>query len=394
MKVTDVGLYVHFPWCLRLCPYCDFTVAVGRFDSERFADAILAELTRRHHPWRRKGGLASIYFGGGTPSLWGAGSIRRVIDSSKGLLGLVDGAEITVEANPEGLTDDVVGALVEAGVNRVSLGVQSAVRSELRVLGRNHDGDDVEQAWAALQSAGVATSIDIIYGLPGQSDAALFRSVERVLDLQPDHISAYSLTIEPGTHLAKRVDQGRFHPASDDEQAALGDQLALTLDRAGYPRYEVSSYAPIGSEAKHNSLYWVGADYLGVGPGAHSYLARPDVRGAGRRENTKKVTRYVDDALAGVFSAERSEHLGPRGALSDRLLVGARTSWGVDLGELEKAAGIGNRLTEAFETTLKRQRSAGWIVRDGHRVAPTATGLSFADALALQWLTALDHVEL
>lgn len=394
VQSQQVGLYIHFPYCRRLCPYCDFNVAVGPFDGELYADAVIDELTVRGHAWIRSEGFSSVYFGGGTPSLWGAGPIRRVIDAVRALGGITADAEITVEANPEGLTEAVVAGLADGGVNRISLGAQSVDPTELRFLGRMHRAHDITAAWAAMRQGGIRTSVDLIYGLPDQTEDDVKRSLAALLALEPDHISAYSLTIEPGTNFAKRVANGRLDPATDDQQAALGALVDSTLAREGFPRYEVSSYAPVGAEALHNALYWSGSPYLGLGAGAHSYLAADDLRSAGRRENTRSVQVYVSDAERKVFAAERSEFLGWRQAVSERLIVAARVRWGVDLAELSALAGLGDRLTQALDPEIRQQIDRGWLETARSSIAPTVAGLAFADEIATRWLLALDRVEL
>jgi putative oxygen-independent coproporphyrinogen III oxidase len=380
----DLGLYVHFPWCRRLCPYCDFVVAVGPFDGPAFTDAILAELEARAGDYEAEAPLRSIYFGGGTPSLWAPGEVGRVIEAARQRLGLRADAEITLEANPEDADPARWAAYREAGVTRLSLGVQSLDASELRFLGRVHRAEAAARAVALARAADLSPAVDLIFALPGQDQAAVARSLDGLLDAGPDHLAAYTLTFEPDTHLGRRAAAGRIEPLDDDAQA---DQMARLSARAaarGFHRYEVSAYAPPGRAAVHNSLYWVGAPYLGLGPGAHSYRpGRGPELGARRRENARDVGEWLAGAPPSF-----EERLDAETRLAERLIVGVRPRWGLDLAAL--AAELGDPTLEArLQPAVARLLADGLLVRRGRRLGPTERGFALADTVARGLLAAL-----
>jgi oxygen-independent coproporphyrinogen III oxidase len=350
--VANLGVYLHFPWCRKRCPYCDFAVEVGEPPHEAYLAAILDELDRRAD--RFAGELRSIYFGGGTPSLWQTDCVARAIAAVAGRFGTP--AEVTLEANPTDCTPDRLAGWRAAGVNRLSIGVQSFDPQALVVLGRDHRFGDGRAAIASALAAGFAVSADFILGVPGAP------ALEP--DLQPDHLSIYELTIEDRTAFGQRVRDGRLVPLDEDtlEQAyvAMHDRLVA----AGYDHYEISSYARPGHQAIHNSLYWTGEAYLGLGVGAASLELAGDGGGV-RATNPRRAAAY----LAGE-PAERIA-VPAREMAADRAWLGMRTSAGVPEAALEPARGV-----------------ADWVVAEGlaerraGRICPTLRGFLVADRIA------------
>ncbi|MCQ8186369.1 radical SAM family heme chaperone HemW [Parvularcula maris] len=270
--MTPLGLYVHWPFCARICPYCDFTVAKNRaVDEKAWADA-LAEDLKALSEYTRKRPLRSIYFGGGTPSLVPANVAERVFRAADDLFGIESGAELTVEANP----DDAARfkELSELGFNRLSLGVQSVSDASLTFLGRNHDAREARDALIKATGMFPSVSADMIYALPGQTPRAWEAELREVLSYGMDHLSLYQLTIEPGTPFGLAAERGRLVPSPNDLQADLYELTGEITQAAGFPAYEVSNHARPGSEAVHNSLYWQGAEWLAIGPGAHGRLGQ------------------------------------------------------------------------------------------------------------------------
>ncbi len=386
----ELGVYIHFPWCRARCPYCDFAIAIAPLEDiphERYADAILAELQARapRYPGRE---LVSIYFGGGTPALWHARQVGRVIGAVRAAFG-AGGAgagpelEITVEANPNDCTPDKLGALVEAGVTRLSIGTQAFRDEELVQLGRDHDARGAERAVQTARVAGFRrVSLDLIFALPGRSLADWQRTLARALELAPDHLSVYQLTVEAQTPLHAQVVRGAVVPAPDEDCAEQFLAADATLGAAGFEHYEVSSYARAGSRARHNSLYWSGADYLGLGNGAHSLLRLPD-GGAARFGNHRSVVRYLGARAAPAGSPLASdplvaEHtrLAPAELAADLVWLGLRTSLGVARASLPA--------TPAVAAELARLSTAGLLVVTAERVRPTARGLLFADEVGVR----------
>lgn len=375
------GVYIHFPYCRSKCPYCDFNSHVIQPDDRRYADAVIAELRSRASELS-DGPVSSIYFGGGTPSLWAPHEVERVRSAVEERFGLARDAELTLEANPESLTMRRLEAYRGRGLNRFSIGVQSFDDTELAILGRTHSAGTAVRAVRSARHTGASVSLDLIYGLPDQRWASVRESLERATELEPDHISAYTLTIEPQTVLARRTRLGLFHPMPDDAQAELIERVTAYLERHGYRRYEISSYARAGHEARHNSAYWAGGAYLGLGAGAHSYLPRAD-GGALRRENVRSPETYVTGCLAGAPRVQFEEDLEARHVLADRLMVAMRVAWGLDPADLITHAGapwgFGTRLVEA----LRQLEARGWVVQRDGRFRPTAQGFLFNDAVAM-----------
>jgi oxygen-independent coproporphyrinogen-3 oxidase len=375
---SPLGLYVHFPWCRRRCPYCDFAIAVaplGEIPHSRYADAVLAELAARAPRFVPGRTLVSIYFGGGTPALWEARAIARVITAAKQHFAAAPAVEITVEANPNDCIPETLAALAAAGVNRLSIGAQTFTDSALVQLGRDHDAAQALAAIPAARAAGIENvSLDLIFALPGLGDAAWQRTLAQALALAPDHISAYQLTVEPRTSLGAKVRKGHVVPASDDACATQFEHTDTTLTAAGYEHYEVSSYAQPGRRAIHNALYWRQADTLGLGNGAHSFW-RDGQGGGWRFGNHRSVKTYLAGAAAKDGPHEADQliaelvRLDSKALAKDAIWLGLRTKDGV----LRAALPDSPLLAEAAR--------AGLVTIDGERVRPTLKGLLFGDEL-------------
>ena len=377
------GVYVHFPYCISKCPYCDFNSHAIAHDGARYADAVLAELEQRRGELGA-GALRSIYFGGGTPSLWPPDQVGRVRSAIESAFGLAADAEVTLEANPGTLTDTRLHAYRRLGINRFSIGVQSFDDEELALLGRKHDAHAAARGVRGARDTGASVSLDLIYGLPRQAWSKVRANLARAVDLRPDHVSAYTLTIEPDTVLARRTRLGLFRPMADDAQAELIERVTGYLEQHGYRRYEISSYATNGRESRHNCLYWVGGAYLGLGAGAHSYLPRAD-GSARRRENLRSPEAYIRTSLLGETGMQFQEERCVAETLADRLMVAMRLRWGVDPADFGihgggsgSSSGLGARLV----AELRRFESQGWVYEEGGRFRPTEKGFLFNDAIA------------
>jgi putative oxygen-independent coproporphyrinogen III oxidase len=374
---VKLGVYVHFPWCHARCPYCDFAIAVaprGDIPHRAYADAILEELEARA-PLFESHELTSIYFGGGTPSMWEPGELGRVRAAvAARFAGTV--TEVTVEANPDDCTRDRLAALRDAGVDRLSIGSQSFADEELVALGREHDARVAAAAFVQARAAGFANlSLDLIFGLPGRGAAPLTATLDAAMALAPEHLSVYQLTIEPRTSFGEAARRKTLVPAPDEELAGLFELTGARLTAGGYQHYEVSSYARPGRRAVHNSLYWQGAPYLGLGNGAHSFATDGQT---GRRFSAhRSVKRY----LAGSVDVDlrkdgRIAEISEQNAAdvrADRLWLGMRTSDGVVRADLPEAA-------------LPGLLATGLVAEDGERIVPTARGLLFADEIGARLL--------
>ena len=266
---ASLALYIHWPFCVSKCPYCDFNSHVREsIDQEQWSDALLADLAyEAAQTSGRK--LTSIFFGGGTPSLMPPRTVATLIRAAERHWGFADGIEITLEANPSSVEARRFADLARAGVNRVSLGVQSLDAQALHFLGRAHDVDEALMALGTAQSAFARVSFDLIYALPGQSAEAWAAELRQALDFGTDHLSLYQLTIEPGTRFAALAAKGELVPADPDESASLYELTGEMTAAAGLPAYEISNHARPGQESRHNLAYWRYHTYAGVGPGAH-----------------------------------------------------------------------------------------------------------------------------
>ena len=280
--LPPLALYIHFPWCEKKCPYCDFNShqvkdGVQGFDEERYIKALITDLeTELPRIWGRQ--VHSIFIGGGTPSLLSPTGMNDLLSAIRARVNLEPGAEITMEANPGSVEADKFAAFAKSGINRVSLGIQSFQDEQLKALGRIHNGEEAKQAIAIAVENFKSVNIDLMYGLPNQSLAAAKADIEIALSFKTPHLSLYNLTLEPNTYFAN------FPPKlpSEDEIDAIFEQNLELLTAAGYKRYEVSAYAKKDQECKHNLNYWRFGDYIGIGAGAHGKISFPD-----------KVTRQV-----------------------------------------------------------------------------------------------------
>lgn len=383
-KRLPIGAYVHFPFCLKKCPYCDFNSHATPHDDHAYAEAVLAEAEAR--AWGHPGPAVSLYFGGGTPSRWAPEAVGRVIEELRAQLSLEPDAEITLELNPKTVDRARLAAFVQAGVNRLSVGVQSFLQDELGFLGRVHDVKDAEAAVEAALSTGARVSLDLIYALPSQPWEKIEASLARAIALRPHHISAYTLTIEPETEFGRRRRLGLLKPQPDEAAAAQIERLSERLAEAGWPRYEVSSYAPPGQESRHNSLYWTGGAYLGLGAGAHSYRPLPD--GSSRRwENLRNPEAYLRGAEARRFPLSFEEQLSRTETLKDRVMVALRTRFGLALCDLEPLYGPQDNLQRTLEALCRQGLVAQGA--DG-RFRPSARGFLFSDAISRSLIDAVD----
>lgn len=376
-----LGLYLHWPYCSRICPYCDFNVYRARGDDDALLAAILSDMA----DWREKTGaraLASLHFGGGTPSLMRPDWIGRVIETADRLWGLAEDAEIGLEANPG--DQERFAGIAAAGVQRLSLGVQSFDDAVLATLGRDHDGD---QSLAAIDTAVAAfprVSVDMIYAQSGQDVAAWSAELKRALASGAGHVSAYQLTIEPGTAFGKRTERGETLAVDGDSAADLYEATQDLCDAAGFPAYEVSNHARTPADRSvHNRIYWEGGDWIGVGPGAHGRLGRATAGGRVATTACRRPAAYIDTVTAtgSGLSAEDTETLSPLDDMIERAFLGLRVIDGLDLRHLEAATGL-----QLDRAAVERMIDDGFLVRAGTRIALTSAGRLLADRVTREIL--------
>ena len=372
-----IAVYVHLPWCVRKCPYCDFNshAAPSSVPEDDYVRALLADL---------RGDLAiaagrpveSVFFGGGTPSLFSARAIGQILDGVAAVLPLAGDAEITLEANPGTLERGRFADYAGAGVNRVSLGAQSFSAAQLATLGRIHSPDDIDAAILDLEAAGLDNfNLDLMYALPGQDVDAALDDLHRALSLGPAHLSLYQLTLEPGTAFYHRP------PQLPDEDAALGMQLAIQaeLASAGLEQYEVSGYAQPGRRCRHNLAYWNFGDYLGLGAGAHGKVTRPD--GVWRTEKPRMPREFM--ATAGGGGQRR--RVDPVDLPFEWALNALRLTEGATLGAFESTTGLPAGILSPVLASLQTR---GLVEEIDGRVRATDLGLRFLNDVQAAFLPA------
>ncbi|MGZ5958031.1 MAG: radical SAM family heme chaperone HemW [Myxococcaceae bacterium] len=352
-EAARVGLYVHFPYCLRRCPYCDFTIAVARrVPGSRYADAVLAELRLRleQRPAWAERPLESVYLGGGTPSLWDPQDVARVLQGVRGALPVSPAAEVSLEANPEVADAARLAGYRAAGVNRLSLGIQSFDAGVLATLGRSHSPLEAESAFHAARAAGFENvSVDLILGVPGQSLGQSVADARRTAALGPEHASSYVLTVErehlgAETVFSRRLRQGRLALPDEGAVVEMMDAVGEVLGGAGLARYEISSHAMPGRHSRHNALYWTGGESLAVGAGAVGFHASGT--GGVRTTNLRSTPRWLEAVEAGRLPDEERETLDAVALYEERLLLGLRLRSGLDLFALWARSGVTPRRTE------------------------------------------------
>jgi putative oxygen-independent coproporphyrinogen III oxidase len=350
---TGLALYIHWPFCVSKCPYCDFNSHVrASIDQDGWREALLADLASEAAAWPR-GPVGSIFFGGGTPSLMEPATVAALIAAAERHWGFTPDVEITLEANPSSVEAARFADLAAAGVNRVSLGLQSLDDAALRFLGRAHDCAEGLAALDTAQRAFRRVSFDLIYALPGQSEAAWEAELGRALGFGTGHLSLYQLTVEPGTRFAALAAKGAFVEKDPDEAATLYELTQALAEAAGLPAYEISNHARPGEESRHNLAYWRYRPYLGVGPGAH-----------GRRSGLatvrhKKPENFLSALARNGNGLAEETPLAPAEQASERLLMGLRLREGVPL------KGIRPALDLAGVERLERHRL---IRRDSERL--------------------------
>ncbi|WP_439632613.1 radical SAM family heme chaperone HemW [Glycocaulis sp.] len=370
---APLGLYIHWPYCARICPYCDFNVYKAKgADSAALADALIADMAR----WRAVTGprtLASIHFGGGTPSLMEAGDIARVLETAEALWGLEAEAELGLEANPAERAR--LADIVAAGINRLSVGLQSLDDAALARLGRDHDARAGLDALEIARSLVARVSADLIYARHGQSLADWEGELSAVLALGVDHLSAYQLTIEDGTAFARQLQRGTLVPPPEDLAADMFELTQGLTRAAGLEAYEISNHARgPDHRSRHNRLYWTGGDWIGIGPGAHGRIGSHAGGGRIAHAAPLRPADYIADSLRPLAGLQ---HLSALEEAQERVLMGLRIAEGLDRAHLR--ALTGHDIDEEAAASLLAD---GLIVMDGSGIRLTRQGRLYADRVA------------
>ena len=384
LSAPPLSLYVHIPWCVKKCPYCDFNshAREGALPVDEYVRALLADLDRDLAAF--EGALAgrtlgSVFFGGGTPSLFEPGAIARILDGVAARIAMAGDAEVTLETNPGTVEHGRFDGYLAAGVNRISFGIQSFDDDKLRRLGRIHSAAEAERAVKSAQDAGYRNiNLDLMYALPEQSPAGALADVERALALDPAHVSHYQLTLEPNTLFAVKP------PALPDEDSAwdMQETCQLRLADAGYEQYEVSAYARDRLRSRHNLNYWRFGDYLGIGAGAHGKLSDPVDARIVRTTKYKVPRGYLEHAAGG--DGFGSTHAVARADLPFEFMMNAlRLNDGVDAALFTERTGLG---AGEIEAPLRDARARGWLEPEPARIVPTALGRRFLNDVMAAFL--------
>ena len=366
-----LALYVHWPFCVSKCPYCDFNSHVrDTIDQDEWREALLADMAHeaRLLPGRT---LTSIFFGGGTPSLMESSTVAALIEAARTHWSASDDVEITLEANPNSVEAARFADLAVAGVNRLSLGLQSFDDEALRFLGRAHSATEGMAALEIAQEHFGRVSFDLIYALPGDTEASWSRTLQRALSLGTTHLSLYQLTIEPGTRFASMVARDDFEPLDSDAAASLYELTGEMTSGAGLPAYEISNHSAAGAESRHNLTYWRYCDYSGIGPGAHGR------RLGARTVRHRKPENFLSALRRNGHGLAEEEALTAREAADEALVMGLRLREGIEADALESRFG----LPVIDRSRVERLVESGHLTIDGARIALTAPGRLVLDRI-------------
>jgi len=369
------SVYIHIPFCKSKCIYCDFYSIIDCSSLDRFAKAVSREIDGYATDSRFQGSrIATIFFGGGTPSLMSPEQVAQIVRSLESAFRIIADAEITLEANPDDLDETVIEKYLEAGINRISLGAQSFDDRDLSVLSRRHDSQAIMNSVEGFRNAGLTNfSLDLIYGIPGQSLDSWRKTVRLALSLDPKHISAYCLTVEEGTPLHRSVQEGQTVLSSDSELGDMYIAAVEMLEAAGLRQYELSNFAGEGFESRHNLTYWTDRPYLGIGPSASSYV-HPH-----RWTNVADVTRYIDMIDDGNRAVGQEEELTSDMIRSEFVMLSLRLKAGLDLAEYETR--FGEDLTATHADRIQHFMMEGMMEQRDDCLRLTPKGMFVSDAI-------------
>lgn len=368
------GIYFHIPFCKQACHYCDFHFSTSLKQRDAMLHAMHGELALQSH-YLAGQPIGTVYFGGGTPSLLTADEIQRFIDRIADYFAIQPGAEITLEANPDDLDRAKVQALKQhTAINRFSIGIQSFFEEDLRWMNRAHDADEAHRAIGYVQDAGYDNiTADLIYGYPLLTDSKWQHNIDRLVAFGVPHISAYGMTVEPRTALATFIRKGRQSPMDDEQSAGQFEYLMDRLEAVGYEQYEISNFAKPGRYARHNSNYWKGVPYLGIGPSAHAFDGRT------RQWNVRNNARYIRAIQAGQVPFEQEE-LRSVDQLNEYIMTALRTIWGLDLDVV--AQRFGPEHAHSLDKGLQPFVASGAVSLIGQVATLTRQGKLLADYIA------------
>jgi len=367
------GLYIHIPFCRQKCHYCNFYSLASQKFKVQVVASILKEIELQKS-YLDGEALKTVYFGGGTPSLLSVSEINLIIQKAKEIPGITANAEITIEANPDDINSGYLAELKETPVNRLSIGIQSFDDNDLLYLNRRHNGEKAIKAIQLALEAGFDNlSCDLIYGIPGSSDQTWRDNIQTLIDLNIPHISAYALTVETGTALDHLIKKGKYNPIDEERTIAQFSILMDFMENNGYEQYEISNFCFPGKISKHNTAYWNGEKYLGLGPSAHSF------DGKSRQWNVTNIKTYVDSVSCGKLSFEK-EVLTEDQKFNEFIMTSIRTMWGVDLCKMKLL--FGEKYYNHFILNSKPLAEKGYLILSDKKSILSRQGKFFADQIA------------
>ncbi|MBO7610455.1 MAG: radical SAM family heme chaperone HemW [Muribaculaceae bacterium] len=372
------GIYIHIPFCARRCTYCDFYSTVGVAEPDSYIQALLVEAAMRAHELNGKT-VQTVYVGGGTPSQPSSSQLAHLIQGLSKIIHLDDVEEFTVEVNPDDVNARYIQALREIGVNRISMGIQSFNDDELHAIGRRHDARQAIEAVNAIRQAGITNlSIDLIYGLPGQTLHSWQQSLAQALELRPEHISAYAFSYEQGTPLWQQRERGEIIETDEETSIAMYRLLIENLRQAGYEHYEISNFALPGYRSRHNSSYWNDTSYLGLGAAAHSYDCNF------RRYNPASLTKYTKAIELHTLPCE-IENITDDEKYDETVMVQLRTAQGINLNMISQR--FGNDTMNHLMQQAQQFIEAGLLALDEQHLHLTQDGIMTSDNIIrhLMW---------
>jgi oxygen-independent coproporphyrinogen-3 oxidase len=379
------SLYAHIPYCQTKCPYCDFNShAATVWPEDDYTNALIAEMLHRAKQTPFKGNsVSTIFFGGGTPSLFQPASIEKILDTAQSAFGIEHDAEITLEANPGTVDQEKLRGFRSIGVNRLSFGAQSFNDATLKFLGRIHSADETRDAAKMAHRAGFERlNLDLIFAVPGQTRADVLCDIAEAAALEPDHISAYNLTFEEGTVFFTEMRHGKIRPLESDEQAEMYAAVREELPRRGYSMYEISNYAYRGHECRHNLTYWHNETYLGLGAGAHNFAR--DGAGGRRWWNERGPARYIALARETGIAETGSETVEPRSSMGEFVFLNLRLREGFALADFKARFGVG--FDEIFSSSTARLFEGGLLENRAGHIRLTERGLEVADSVFAEFV--------
>ncbi|MEB2780386.1 radical SAM family heme chaperone HemW [Algoriphagus sp. C2-6-M1] len=366
------GIYIHVPFCRQACHYCDFHFSTNLDRMDQMAEMICRELVLRADYLPNKN-IESIYFGGGTPSLLPPNLIEKILDQTARTYTSV-WQEVTLEANPDDLTGHNLNSWKSIGIDRLSLGIQSFDEEVLKFYNRAHSAEESRSAIAKARKVGFEKfSLDLIYGYPQSNHTLWKRDLSEAIAQNPGHISSYALTVEPKTALGNWTKKGKFHPSEEDFVAEQFEILQEQTEKAGYIQYEVSNFGKPDQFALHNTNYWKGIPYLGVGPSAHSFDGKN--RGANPSNNARYLKKLENETIPFVV-----DNLTDDERLNEYILTGLRTYWGIDFGTIHRD--FGQDLLTAKKAILSQMDSEGWLIWKDKNLSLSKSGKLLADSIA------------